>query len=209
MWTSTIAPEFVNKRLTATNIREYLQKVYGMGNEIKEVNRKQLSVPIFLQRNYGKDGDCTLTSILTLTKYYNKSLDTQTVYDYIEKIANKYLYNGDAYGTIPVFNKTITKQTFNHFGISKKISTRYFKDLGYNLQSIMDLLDNDTPVMISMFKDGRSYYDSHTITIIGYVQYRDEYDQTITMLMVHDNWFSSYSFLDYNPICAISEICYQ
>ena len=208
MWIKTVAPEFLSKRLTATNIKQYLQKVYDMGTEIKEINRKQLSVPIFLQHNYGQDGDCTLTSILTLTKYYNKNIDTQEVYDYIEKIAKKYLYNGNKYGTIPFFNKAIVKQVFQHFKIEKSVYTRYIKGMGFQLESILDQLDNNIPVMISMFRDGRRYYDSHSITIIGYVQYRDEYGQIATMLMVHDNWFGSYSFLDYQPICAFSQICY-
>lgn len=208
MWITTVAPEFISKRLTATNIKEYLQKVYGMGNEIREVSRKQLSAPIFLQKNYGQDGDCTLTSILTLAKYYNKDLDTQEVYNYIEKIAKQCLYNGNTYGTIPLFNKHIIKRVFQHFGIEKQIQTKYLKGVGFELESILDQLNQDIPVMISMFRDGRKYYDSHTITIMGYIQYRDEHNKNITMLMVHDNWFGSYSFLDYKPICAFSQICY-
>lgn len=204
-----IPTNFISKRLTVTNIKQYLQQVYNFGGQITELHRKQLSVPVFLQNNYGKSGDCTLTSILTLTKYYNKSADTNDVYDYIEDIATKkYFYNGDSYGTIPFFNKTILKQTFKQFGINRKVTSKYLKDIGFNLETILQCLDNNTPVIISIFRDGRKYYDNHTITIIGYVQYKDENGKIMTILQVYDNWFSSYSFLDYNAICNISMICY-
>ena len=204
-----VSKDFKSKRLTATNIKQYLQQNYFFGEEISELNRKQLSVPIFLQKNYGKDGDCTLTSILTLTKYYNKLLDPNEVYNHIEYIASRrYLYNGDSYGTIPFFNRGITAETFKHFGINKPIISKYIKGVGFNLETILDALDQDIPVMISMFRDGRGYYDNHTITIIGYIQYKDNHGKIQTMFLVHDNWYSSYSFLDYNAISPISMICY-
>ena len=204
-----ITSEFVNKRLTATNIKEYLQANYGFGNEIHEVKRKQLSVPVFLQNNYGKSGDCTLTSILTLTKFFNKTLDTNEIYNYVEDLATKYFgYRGDSYGTIPFTHRVLLNQTFKHFGINRHFKVKYFKGIGYNLETIIQLLDAGIPLMMSMFRDGRKYYDNHTITVIGYIQYRDEHSHTKTMLLVHDNWFSSYSFLDYSLIHLFSEICY-
>ena len=204
-----VSDNFLNKRLTATNIKKYLQENYNFGDTITEVYRKQLSVPIFLQNNYGKEGDCTLTSVLTLTKFYNKSLDTNEVYNYIENIAEKkYFYNGDSFGTIPFFNRAIINETCAHFGIKRDFKTGYLKGVGFNLNSIIQLINDNTPIMISMFKDGRKYYDSHTITIVGYVVYEDENHKQQVMLQVYDNWHSSYSFLDYNLVCNISMICY-
>ena len=203
-----VPKDFLSKRLTATNVRKYLQATYNFGDTITEVARKTLSVPVFLQNNYGKDGDCTLTSILTLTKFYNREPDTNAVYDFIEATAEKFLYDGDTIGTIPFFNKAIVKRTFKQFNINKTINTRYGKGIGFNLETIMNLIDQNTPVMISICQDGRKYYDSHTITIIGYVVYEDENRNKKVMLQVYDNWFSSYSYLDYTPLSLISMICY-
>lgn len=203
-----ILENFQKKRLTPANVKEYLQKNYLFGEEITEVKRKHISTPIFLQNNYGKDGDCTLTSILTLTKFYNKSVEDNEIYNFIEKIAQVFFYNGDTYGTIPIFNGAIIRETFKHFHIDHKIQTKYFKGVGFNLNKIINLLDNNTPIMISIFKDGRKYYDGHTVTIVGYVIYQDEKHNQSTMLLVHDNWFNSYSFLDYEALRGICSICY-
>ena len=203
-----IPKDFLSKRLTVTNIKQYLHAVYQFGDQIRETARKHLSVPIFLQNNYGKVGDCTLTSMLTLTKFYNKDLDDQQVYDYIEKIAERYFYNGDTYGTIPVFQKAILEEVFARFGINHNFKTGYLKGVGFNLTSIINLINAGTPVMISIFQDGRKYYDSHTITIVGYILYEDENHKQKAMLMVYDNWHNSYSLLDYDQMCAISMICY-
>lgn len=203
-----ISKDFLNKRLTATNIKKYLQENYRFGDMITEVYRKQLSVPVFLQNNYGEEGDCTLTSILTLAKYYDKLLDTDETYNYTEKIAKQFLYNGKTFGTLPFFHKAILNRVFKHFNIQEKMEDFYFKGVGFNLMTILASIEQNAPVMLSLFRDGRGYYDNHTITVIGYVEFEDEFHKKIIMLQVFDNWHSSYSFVDYNLISPFSMICH-
>ena len=203
-----VSSNFLNKRLTATNIKKYLQENYRFGDTINEVYRKQLSAPVFLQNNYGQEGDCTLTSILTLVEYYDRTLNTNDVYDYIEKIARKFLYNGNTFGTLPWFHKAILKRVFKKFGINQKMEDFYFKGVGFDLISIILAIENNIPVMLSLFRDGRDYYDNHTVTIVGYVEFEDENHKKIAMLQVFDNWHTSYSYLDYNLISPFSMICH-
>lgn len=73
----------------------------------------------------------------------------------------------------------------------------------------MDILDKNEPIMISIFKDGRKYYESHTITIVGYDTFEDRDNNEITMLLVFDNWHKTIYYLDYEVLNPICEICYQ
>ena len=85
---------YTGKRLTINNIFNYLKEI-KFGEKINSTKIKMIKMQSFLQEDYGKSNDCTLTSILTIAKFYNPSLDTQEVYNFIEKIAEKYLYGGE------------------------------------------------------------------------------------------------------------------
>ena len=208
MSSKRVTSEFMKTRLTMTNIGEYLRQNYDFGFTLHQVARKQIFAPIFLQENYGKDSDCTLTSILTMVKYLRKELDTHEIYNQIEKTAKKYLYNGATYGTIPFSHRTIAQKVFNHFNINHQFKTKYLKNVGFDLWDILKEIDAGNMVMLSMQNDGRDYYRSHTVTVIGYVEFCDELGHLIYLLQVYDNWNSSYSFLDFETISTLSEIVY-
>lgn len=123
----------MKQRLTMTNIGEYLRENYDFGFNLHQVARKQIFAPIFLQENYGEDSDCTLTSILTLVKHYRKELDSQEIYNYIEKTAKRYLYRGASYGTIPFSHRSIAQKVFKHFNINHKFTTKYLKNIGFDI----------------------------------------------------------------------------
>lgn len=128
-----VTEEFIGKHLNMGNIGEYLRQNYDFGFRLTEVTRKQIFAPIFLQENYGQDSDCALTSIMTLVKHYRKDLDTHEVYNYIEKIAKKYLYSGATYGTIPFSHRSIAQKVFNHFNINHKFQAKHLKNIGFDL----------------------------------------------------------------------------
>lgn len=128
-----VTSEFQGKRLTMANIQEYLQQNYDFGYKLTEVARKQIFAPFFLQENYGKDSDCTLTSILTMVKHRRKDLDTQEVYNYIEKIAKRHLYSGATYGTIPFSHRAIAQKVFKHFDIEHQFQAKYIKNIGFDI----------------------------------------------------------------------------
>lgn len=176
--------KYKNKVINDSNFEGYIKSTYG---EVSLKDFKQIiKITPFLQQNFGGDGDCTLTSILTVVKYYKPELDENEVYNYIEKIAKKYLYH-EQRGTMPTFNKAIIKEVFNYFGITKKVSSRYFKGIGFNQTTIINELKQNHPIIISLEKDGREYYKNHTVTIIGYSFYKTKNNKDILLLRIYDN----------------------
>ncbi len=179
-----IDEKYINTRLLGGNLNHYLEDNYGIVR-LKEY-RELPFVKAFLQKDYGGNGDCTLTSILTIVEFYRPELDSNEVYDYIEKIAKKYLYT-ETWGTFPGFNKAIVKEVFSHFNINKKVFSKYIKNIGFNENTIIEQIKSYIPIIISITRDGRKYYESHTITIIGYNKYEDKDGKQIIMLRVYDN----------------------
>lgn len=183
-----IDEKYLKVRLADNNVMAYVKSFFKSSDGVKILKSKTIPMKSFLQKNYGKDGDCTLSSILTLIYFYTKGKYSDIeIYDYIEKIAKKYLYNGDFYGSIPIFNKSIIQNVFKHFGVDKQVTCKYFKNAGFNLQNIQNILDANQPIVISIYKDGRKYYENHTITIIGYSIYTNNNNETKVLLKVLDN----------------------
>jgi len=171
------------------------------------IGYKHIDVIPYLQNDYGEEGDCTLVSILTVVKFYKPELNKREVYDYIEKIAKKYLYKS-TWGTLPFFNKNIVKEVFKHFDIDKQVFLKSIKGLGFNENTIINQLKNSIPVIISITRDGRNYYDNHTITIVGYNIYENENGKKKIMFRIYDNWKMTVSFLDYDVLRNDCIICY-
>lgn len=93
-----INEEFLDKPIISANLFDYLKTQYFNKNSEIKINEMQYIKKIkpFLQNNYGEKFDCTLSSILTLTYYYsNGKYSDKEIYDFIEKIAKKYLYSGN------------------------------------------------------------------------------------------------------------------
>lgn len=59
-----------------------------------------------------------------------------------------------------------------------------------------------------MRNDGKDYYEHHTVTILGYIEFCDEFGHLIYLLQIYDNWHMSYSLLDYETMSIFSEIVY-
>lgn len=86
-----VSEEYKNKVINDSNFEGYIKSTYG---EVSLKDFKQIiKITPFLQQDFGGEGDCTLVSILTVVKYYKPELDENKVYNYIEKIAKKYLYH--------------------------------------------------------------------------------------------------------------------
>ena len=217
------APFFYNrKRLTNQNVKDYLTKKHAGFSVISSKAYKRLGVDNLLQKNYGKDMDCSLTSITECTMYHYiasqntqkpEKLNADEVYNYVEETAKKYFYNGDTFGTIPVFIKNIYDKTLEHFGLKAKTKQKYFKNVGYSLGSIMKTIDEGRPVIINIFRDGRDYYNNHSVTIVGYETFElhnfdTKITKQVTMLIVQDHWLKVNSYVDFEFISCISAINY-
>lgn len=191
--------------LTSTNIKSYLLGRYNQYTEVREVKTKMLSFIPLLQSDYGKEKDCTLCSITAYV--YNKTKETSPldIYTKVEKIATKYFYNGDKYGTIPFFNKKILSEALDK---QQKVNEKYVKGLGFTFTDIQTLLDNNKPVILSINNDGRNYYKNHTVTVIGYRIYCMDNKKNLGMLAVYDNWTKAVRYIDYKAMSNISSITY-
>ena len=71
--------------------------------------------------------------------------------------------------------------------INLKTKSAYIKGVGFNLNSIKTILNNQKPIILTMHNDGRNYYKVHSVTIIGYDIYSINNKKTIPFLLVYDN----------------------
>ena len=200
--------DFNKKRIHASNIEDYLKKKYNV-KEVKQTSEKLLKFSPLLQENYGGDGDCTLTSITACMNYYLKSSKPiQEIYNYVEKVAKKWGYRGDK-GTMPVFIQAIYNSVLKKFPCKRKSTCfGYYKNIGFNFNTIKKLIDKSIPMVMSINNDGRNYYTNHSITIVGYRTYKINAKQTAHMLIIYDNWYESISFIDYDVLPLIAVINY-
>ena len=154
-----------------------------------------------LQKNFGGSYDCSLTSITALGLFknnYNQNADD--IYSKVEKIAKKYFYSAEKFGTIPIFIKNIINNAFN---VNSK--SKYIKGVGFNWELIKKNIDNKNPMILSISNDGRNYYTNHSVTIVGYREYSPT---NAKILVIYDNWSNVRSCIDYNKLSCISSINY-
>lgn len=152
-----------------------------------------------LQKDYGEPQDCSLVSIVASVKYLNQALNVQDIYNEVEKIAKSYFYRGHL-GTFPLFINDIYKHTLKKFNINKKVKTRYIKGIGFNFTTIKCLIDNNIPVILSLWNDGVDKYKNHSVVIVGY----DENNN----FLIYDNWSLSINKVNYKKLSFISSICW-
>ena len=195
----------MSSRLTENNLNKYLVENYG-GPMLREKKVIIEGIQPLLQKNYGEAYDCTLTSITTIISWLDPTLDIQTIYDKVESIAKKYLYNGSKTGTMPIFIQPIFNQSLEYFNINKTTKFRYFKKIFFDFEFIQKQIDNNNPLILSLLTDGRDYYKNHSITIIGYSRIQTENRNLAKMLLVYDNWSKEISYIDYNKLSIISGI---
>ena len=186
---------------------EYLHDKYPEAKQIHLKKYKKVigSYQPLLQKDYGLSNDCSLTALTTIISgLLNK--EPQEVYNVVEKYAKQYGFKGN--GTLPVFIKYIFDKTLKEFGVNKKTKSGYLKVLGYDFDKICSLIDDNTPMILSINKDGRNYYNNHSITVIGYLVYQVD-NVSEPMLLVYDNWNKQACVVDYKALSMISSINYM
>lgn len=167
-----------------------IKEKYIIGMTPKGTEKKPL-----LQKNYGLPYDCTLTSLAFIfgEKYYSD----------IEAIAKALGYNGETYGTNPITVRTIMTRVMKLAGIKGTAKSAYLKSIGFTWKSLKKLLNNNTYILLNLWKDGRGYYSNHTVTIIGYAEYSNN-----KFLLVYDNWTTTISYIDYDKLSNVCSINY-
>jgi len=186
---------------------EYLHDKYPEAEQIhlKEYKKVAGSYKPLLQKDYGMSNDCTLTALTTIIAG-SLNEEPQKVYDVVEKYAKQYGFRGK--GTLPIFIKNIFDKTLKEFGVNRKTKSGYLKCIGYDFDRIRSLIDSNIPMVLSINKDGRNYYNNHSITIIGYLIYQVD-NAFEPMLLVYDNWNTQACVVDYKALSMISSINYM
>ncbi len=182
--------KYYKRRLTENNIKEYLLEKTPGAKEVNSIKRKVIEIDSFLQSNFGEkgDGDCTLTSLMTVIYFYcKKTIDYNTIYSTVRSFATKHFFNSKT-GTIPFFIKSIFDKSLKKLNI-KGITTKsaMVKCVGFNLNTIKNAINQGKPIVFSIFNDGRDYYANHSITIVGYETFKFNNGKQYTMLLVYDN----------------------
>ena len=194
-------------RLERTNLEQYLKETYEEG-EIQEIEKLTLPIRGLNQGDYGKRLDCTIVSITMVIRYYcNYSIETQEIYDFVEKTAKKLFYNGETGGTPFIVIKAILDTSLKHFGLEKSRKQYLIKEhcVGYTFDIIKRQLNLMRPIILSMKNDGRNYYVNHTVTVMGYIMVKVG-NRAVPILQVLDNWTKLISYIDYNKLSVISSI---
>ena len=184
---------FDGKRLYPGNINQYVGMTCPAPKLVPGVKS-------LLQNDYGESDDCTLTSITTVIKWMKPSLDVNEIYNKVEVTAKKYGYRGKG-GTPSLVIKSLYQNIIKAFGLGKIVHSRYLKDIGFGWRYIKKEIDEYQPVLLNLWRDGRNFYQNHTILIVGYLEVDGD-----RLLAVYDNWYHGISYVDYdrlNMICSI------
>lgn len=188
---------FEGQRLGDDNIFKYAGT-----NAIKRQYHIPNIIPL-LQKDYGETNDCAITSITTVVLYYNKKLTASAIYNIVEKIGKKTrLYNSNLYGTLPFGVKKIYNDALKYFKTPKVIKEGYGKNVGYKYEQIVKHINQNKPIILNIFRDGRKYYNNHTILIVGYMEMQNGKQ----FLKVYDNWYNAISYVDYQKLSTISSV---
>ena len=166
-----------------------LEAEYGQGEFAEYI----IDAKCLLQKNYGEDYDCTLTSLAAIFG--------EEHYGLIESHAKKHGYVGKTCGTNPFKVKAIMQGVMDSIGIKGKCYSRYGKGVGFNWYTIGNLLKRGHHVVLNIHKDGRGYYRNHSVLIVGFARHG-----THKMLAVYDNWNEGISYVDYDKMCVIASI---
>ena len=189
------------------NLLDYLKRKYNVDNIQKCIQTNQISgVEPLLQDDYGADNDCTLTSITTiLTQFCDKT--PEEIYPIVEKYGLKYFYTGEK-GTNPLVMRTIMNLAAQELGIKKRAVVRYGKNVSFNFAGIKQHIDAGRLIMLSIFNDGRDYYKDHSVTIVGYSEYKVDKSRKAKMIKIYDNWHKEITYVDYDLLHLFSSLHY-
>lgn len=169
-------------RLSDKNIKDFYPNI---GNLLRTTRRGNLKA--LLQSDYAGDNDCTVTAIAcALSVPYGQVLPVATKYGYT---SNK--------GTNPFKVRNIMQEIISNGYVAK---SAYGKGLGCTLKKMETILKT-TPIVLSLWNDGRNYYKNHSVVIVGV----DVYEHGV-FLRVYDGWHLETSLIDYKKLSTIMSI---
>ena len=172
---------------------DYITLQHEYPNRGKQLFRQMIPLQPLLQRNYGEELDCTITSMACIfgEKYYGQ----------IEAIARRYGYDGEKRGTNPLTVRRIMADFLSTQHMTGTARSGSGKGIGWRWATVKRLIARQTPVILNLWNDGRGYYHDHTVTVTGVEEYRKD-----RFLLVLDNWNESISLIDYRKLSTIYSI---
>lgn len=198
---------FSKKKITSSNVQSYMAEMYPNLSNKNIKNKVISSVPALLQKNYGGANDCTLTSLTAILMRLTRETNANIIYNRVERTAKVYGYTGSS-GTNPLLIKKIFDDLLESLSVKKITKARYLKECGYSFNLIKQLVDAGTAIILSMYSDGRGYYENHSVLIVGYSEYKLSNNKIKRFLIVQDNWNKDKCFIDYDKLSIISSINY-
>ena len=172
---------------------DYITLQHEYPDRGKQLFRQLIPLHPHLQRNYGEELDCTITSMACIFG--------EEHYEQIEAIARRYGYDGEKRGTNPLTVRRIMVDCLRAQHRTGTARSAYGKGIGLRWATVKRLIARQTPVILNLWNDGRGYYHDHTVTVIGVEEYRKD-----RFLLVLDNWNESVSLIDYKKLSIISSI---
>ena len=162
-----------NQRLTDKNIQNYILSSNLNYSDISLKSVNQLAIGPLLQSDFcNYEDNYSISSIATCIYYHcPEYYDKKVIYTSVEKIANKYLYKPEKFGVIPFFIKSIYEQGLIYFQFPQIIQSKYINHIGFNFNTIKEQIDKKKPVILFMMNDGRDFYKTHSVVVIGYAQF--------------------------------------
>lgn len=203
-----MANAYDGKRISGTNVNAYLKSLYGEDATFKIKEMYNVAgVTALLQKDYGKDNDCALTSLTACLLAQHPGKTAQEVYDIVEECAEKSLfYNGNSFGTFDLGIKYIFNVAAKKLG--KPVSAKRL--LVFDFAKIKSILKSTkNPLVLSIQNDGRNFYKTHSITVVGCITYTiNTTGETRDFLMVYDNWVKRVSYVDFDKLGCLRMINY-
>ena len=78
----------------------------------------------------------------------------------------------------------------------------------YDYDSIKKLINHNIPIILTLYKANNGYYKYHSVTIRGFIEYENNKDEIIKLLVINDNWSLEPKYINYGTLSSISCISY-
>ena len=197
-----------------TRVLAYLSKKYPRCKSTLQCSKQLSKFTAFKQADYGLAGDCSITSIASVL--YNAwrnergtTHDFQYIYDVVEANGFEWGYDGDM-GTKAYAIRTIFNKSAKEIGVNVRAKSHYGKGVLWNFETVKKQINKGKPAILSFKDDGRDYYGAHSITVIGYAEYKVVTEVGETKIekffAVKDNWKTETRWVDYDLIDFVSSL---
>ncbi len=197
---------FFKQRLSDANLASYVKSRRRGGAFTSACRRVVPGVPILIQNRFGRN-NCSICAMTCLIAQ-RAGGDAEQLYPLVEKKAGRLFYRPKGRGTNPFAIRWMLRRASKAAGIDCRSRAAFLKDVGFGWKRLMSLIDSGTPFALSFHHDGNRYYHSHTVTVAGYAVYRRPGSRSLRLLIIHDGWNGTVSYLDYEKLSIFSSVNY-